>query len=67
MGPRAARSHPPAGATTLIVSLGVLATPRDLLALAAGVLLLTIVSWLINSACGVRPPRWRAHEPRADN
>lgn len=54
----ARESHPPAGATTLIVSLGILAAPPDLLVLALGVVLLTAVSWLLNRAFGVPVPYW---------
>ena len=46
-------SHPPAGATTLIVSLGLLATPRALFVMALGVVLLTAVSWGLNRVSGV--------------
>lgn len=52
--------HPPAGATTLLVSLGLLATPQQLLAIAVGVVLLTVVCWLINRMAGVPVPPWRA-------
>ena len=38
-------SHPPAGATTLIVSLGLLQAPLEMLTLMAGVVLLTAVGW----------------------
>ena len=47
--------HPPAGATTLIVSLGILATPRALAAMSAAVLLITAVGWGANRVRGVRP------------
>jgi CBS-domain-containing membrane protein len=47
--------HPPAGATTLIVSLGILATPRALAAMFAAVLLITAVGWGANRLRGVRP------------
>ena len=52
--------HPPAGATTLIVSLGFLTTPPQLAAMAAGVVLLTVVGWLINRLLGVPVPVWSA-------
>jgi len=52
--------HPPAGATTLIVSLGFLTTPMQLAAMAAGVVLLTLVSWLMNRLLGVPVPVWSA-------
>lgn len=53
-------SHPPAGATTLIVSLELLKTPREMAALMAGVVLLTAVGWTVNRAAGVPVPLWRA-------
>jgi len=55
-------SHPPAGATTLIVSLGLLQTPRELVELMASVVLLTIVGWIINRVLGVPMPVWSPKE-----
>lgn len=46
-------SHPPAGATTLLVSLGLLDQPRQLAWVLGGVLLLTAASWLLNRLAGV--------------
>jgi hypothetical protein len=40
--------HPPAGATTLIVSLGIIAKPAGLLAMAAAVVLITVAGWVAN-------------------
>lgn len=54
--------HPPAGATTLIVSLGILRTPAQPAILMIAVVLLTIQAWVINHLagstirCGRRPP-----------
>lgn len=53
-------SHPPAGATVLIVSLGLLRTPREMLILMAGVVILTVAGWIINRAAGVPMPVWSA-------
>jgi CBS domain-containing membrane protein len=53
-------SHPPTGATTLIVSLGFLQTPGEMAVLMAGVVLLTVVGWAINRASGVPMPVWSA-------
>ncbi|MDQ0365131.1 HPP family protein [Catenuloplanes indicus] len=53
-------SHPPAGATTLIVSLGLLHTPTQLVIAMAGVLLVTVVDWLFNRATGRPMPVWSA-------
>lgn len=50
--------HPPAGATTLIVSLGILREPGDLLVLEAAVALLVLQAYLINRLGGIRYPRW---------
>lgn len=50
--------HPPAGATTLIVSLGLLTSPTELLAIAGGVALLTVVSVALNRVLGLRQPWW---------
>ncbi len=55
-------SHPPTGATTLIVSLGFLQTPPEMVALMVSVVLLTVVGWLLNRAAGVPVPRWSAEE-----
>ena len=53
-------AHPPAGATTIIVSSGLLAEPEQMLAVAVGVLLLTVAGWLLNRAMGVPAPVWAA-------
>lgn len=53
-------AHPPAGATTLIVSLGLLATPHRAIVIFLAVALLTAISWAINRARGVPVPRWAA-------
>lgn len=50
--------HPPAGATTLIVSLGILRTPLDLAVLMLAVALLTVQGYIINRAAGIDYPRW---------
>ncbi len=46
--------HPPAGATTLIVSLGLLAKPSQLLTIALSVLLVTAIAVALNLVTGVR-------------
>lgn len=50
--------HPPAAATTLIVSLGVVTKPEYLLVLEAGVALLVGQAIIINRLTGVRYPIW---------
>lgn len=54
-------AHPPAGATTIIVASGLLATARDMADIVIGVLLLTLAGWIINRLLGMPAPRWRAH------
>ncbi|MGY0002828.1 HPP family protein [Micromonospora sp. I033] len=53
-------AHPPAGATTLIVSLGLLHTPGQLVVAFAAVLLVTAVDLLFNRATGRLMPLWAA-------
>jgi hypothetical protein len=52
--------HPPAGATTLIVSLGLLHQPRQLAIAAAAVALVTAIDWLITRVSGNPMPIWRS-------
>jgi CBS-domain-containing membrane protein len=53
-------AHPPAGATTIIVASGLLHTPRQMLDILVGVVLLTIAGWCLNRAMGVPAPVWGA-------
>ncbi len=55
-------SHPPAGATTLIVSLGIIAQPKDLAIIEAAVFLLTAQALVINRLAGVPYPLWRSNK-----
>jgi CBS-domain-containing membrane protein len=50
--------HPPAGATTLIISLGILTKPWQLLLLMVAVILLTFQAIVINRAAGIPYPLW---------
>ena len=50
--------HPPAGATTLIVSLGIVTSVRHLLIIECAVALLTIQAILINRNAGIDYPLW---------
>lgn len=54
-------NHPPAGATTLIVSLGILSTPKDMIIIEVAVVLLTIQAFVINRLAGLPYPLW--HQP----
>jgi CBS domain-containing membrane protein len=56
-------SHPPAGATTLIVSLGIISQPKDLVIIEIAVVLLTAQALAINRLAGVPYPLWQYHEP----
>jgi hypothetical protein len=47
--------HPPAGASTLIVSLGIIATGPRIAAMAGAVVLITAASWGANLLLGTRP------------
>jgi CBS domain-containing membrane protein len=59
--------HPPAGATTLIVSLGILHSPQQLGVLMAGVVLLAAQGFVINRLAGLDYPLWRGPpRPRRD-
>lgn len=53
--------HPPAGATTLIISLGILTKPWQLLLLMGAVILLTIQALAINRLAGIPYPLWNPH------
>jgi len=50
--------HPPAGATTLIISLGLLTKPLQLVLLMAAVVLLTLQALVINRLAGIPYPFW---------
>jgi CBS domain-containing membrane protein len=59
--------HPPAGATTLIISLGLLTRPWQLLLLMIAVILLTLQALAINRLAGIPYPLWnpiRENQPR---
>lgn len=50
--------HPPAGATTMIISLGILTEPAHLAVLLVSVALLTVQAFAINRLAGVAYPPW---------
>jgi CBS domain-containing membrane protein len=56
-------SHPPAGATTLIVSLGIISQPRELIIIEAAVILLTVQAFAINRLAGIPYPVWSKQRP----
>lgn len=51
-------SHPPAGATTLIVSLGIISKPIELVIIEVAVFLLAAQALAINRLAGLRYPWW---------
>ena len=51
--------HPPAGATTLIVSLGILREPEQMAVLMLAVVLLVLQAFAINRLAGIPYPVWR--------
>jgi CBS domain-containing membrane protein len=57
--------HPPATVTAFGASLGLLGDLRGLLAVAAGVVLVAAVSWVINRALGVPVTGWGREGPRS--
>ena len=56
-------SHPPAGATTLIVSLGIISHPKELVIIEVAVILLAAQAFAINRLAGLPFPLWRNHKP----
>jgi len=51
-------AHPPAGATTLIVSLGIVTRPVYLMVIEIAVAILTLQAIVINRAAGIDYPLW---------
>jgi len=54
--------HPPAGATTLIVSLGIVTKPSHLIIIEVAVALLTAQAIIINRHAGIDYPLWALRE-----
>ena len=54
--------HPPAGATTLIVSLGIISKPRELVIIEVAVFLLAAQALVINRLAGLPYPLWTRGE-----
>jgi CBS-domain-containing membrane protein len=55
--------HPPAGATTLIISLGILREPEQLAVLMVAVALLVVQAFAMNRLAGIDYPRWSSPPP----
>ncbi len=58
-------AHTPAGATTLIVALGLVTKPASLLVLELAVVLLTIQAFVVNRLAGLDYPLWARRLPAA--
>jgi CBS domain-containing membrane protein len=56
-------NHPAAGATTMVVSLGVLANPEFLPTIEIAVVLLTAQAFAIERLAGLPYPIWRSQTP----
>ena len=56
-------AHPPAGATTLIISLGIVTRPSYLVVIEVAVALLTLQAIAINRIAGIDYPRWARRLP----
>jgi CBS-domain-containing membrane protein len=56
-------AHPPAGATTLIVSLGIITKPQHLAIMLLAVALLTLQAIVINRLAGIDYPLWAKRMP----
>jgi CBS-domain-containing membrane protein len=54
--------HPPAGATTMIVSLGFLTAPADLCVIEVAVALLVLQALAVHRLTGIDYPLWSKHE-----
>jgi CBS domain-containing membrane protein len=54
--------HPPAGATTLIVSLGIISKPKELVIIEVAVFLLVAQALVINRMAGLPYPAWNYRE-----
>ncbi|MBI4563769.1 MAG: HPP family protein [Planctomycetes bacterium] len=57
-------AHPPAGATTLIISLGIVTRPAHLLVIEVAVALLTLQAIIINRLAGIDYPLWARRQPQ---
>lgn len=55
--------HPPAGATTLIVSLGIITAPAHLGMIEAAMVLMTLQAIVVNRLAGIDYPLWSPRAP----
>lgn len=57
-------AHPPAGATTLIISLGAITRPQHMLVIEVALILLVLQAIAINRLAGLDYPLWRPRQLR---
>jgi CBS-domain-containing membrane protein len=57
--------HPPAGATTLIISLGIMPRPSQQAFLMLAVVLLVLQGLIINRTAGIDYPMWKARDDKS--
>lgn len=55
--------HAPACATTLIISLGIITRPMDLLLIEFSVLILVLQAFALNRIAGIAYPLWQGRRP----
>jgi CBS-domain-containing membrane protein len=55
--------HPPAGATTLIISLGFITAPAHLCVIELAVALMALQAWVVNRLAGSDYPIWAPRQP----
>jgi CBS-domain-containing membrane protein len=55
--------HPPAGATTLIISLGFITTPAHLCVIEMAVALMALQAFIVNRLAGIDYPLWSKPQP----
>ncbi|MBI1752683.1 MAG: HPP family protein [Acidobacteria bacterium] len=58
-------AHPPAGATTLIISLGIITKPQHLAIMLLAVALLTVQAIILNRLAGIDYPLWARRAEKA--
>jgi hypothetical protein len=56
--------HAPAGATTLIVALGLMRTPAQLAVLMLAVVAMLVLAFALNRLAGLPYPAWRPRLPK---
>jgi CBS domain-containing membrane protein len=55
--------NPPSAATVMLVTLGIIRRPIDLVYVFAMIVVITIAAWLLNRFGGIRMPLWSSPDP----